>query len=308
MPPDYGRNRRHSFRNCRRLLFSKNTTRRRKNAAPYGRPRLPRSGRRSAAVTDYSMPSVPISFPPPRGTKPGPFSGEGRNRTPRRPPRRRRRTQNGLEKSGTRIQRHLQPSEAPPSPPRGTKPLPRKRVERTDPRPTPQAAETVCGELRRCNMLPVPDSAHPPGIPVLRPRPESGRQKPSAEKSLSACGSENRSGRATRTTRSATRNGRLPASHPAAAAIPQEKASQKNGTGNAPASECPEPEPPAPDGAPEPHAVSESRQKARRRSVTVSAYRPPSSSRKTPPRRNPKYRTAASRAPSVPAPRSGRLP
>lgn len=130
------------------------------------------------------MPSAPISFPPPRGTKPGPFSGEGRNRTPRRPPRRRRRTQNGLEKSGNRIQRHLQPSEAPPSPPRGTKPLPRKRVERTDPRPTPQAAETVCGELRRCNMLPVPDSAHPPGIPVLRPRPESGRQKPSAEKAF----------------------------------------------------------------------------------------------------------------------------
>jgi len=182
-------------------------------------------------------------------------------------------------------------------------------VERTDPRPTPQAAETVCGELRRCNMLPVPDSAHPPGIPVLRPRPESGRQKPSAEKSLSACGSENRSGRATRTTRSATRNGRLPASHPAAAAIPQEKASRKNGTGNAPASECHGPEPPpAPDGAPEPHAVSESRQKARRRSVTASAYRPPFSSRKTPPRRNPKYRTASSRAQSVPAPRSGRLP
>lgn len=127
---------------------------------------------------------------------------------------------------------------------------PRKRVETTDPRPTPQAAETVCGELRRCDMLPVPDSAHPPGIPVLRPRPESGRQKPSAEKSLSACGSENRSGRATRTTRSAARNGRLPASHPAAAAIPQEKASRKNGTGNAPASECHEPEPPCPGRSP----------------------------------------------------------
>lgn len=66
--------------------------------------------------------------------------------------------------------------------------------------------------------------------------------------------------------------------------------------------------PPAPDGAPKPHAVSESRQKARRRSVTASAYRPPFSSRKTPPRRNPKYRTASSRAQSVPAPRSGRLP
>lgn len=197
------------------------------------------------------MPSAPISFPTPRGTKPGPFSGEGRNRTPRQPPRRRRRTQNGLEKSGNRIQRHLQPSEAPPSPPRGTKPPPPE--EGGDDRPATDTAGGGNG-LRRA---PTMRHASGPGFRASAgyPRPSaSPGKRPSKticrKKPFRICGSENRSGRATRTTRSAARNGRLPASHPAAAAIPQEKASRKNGTGNAPASECHEPEPPCPGRSP----------------------------------------------------------